>query len=291
MKIAIVLPSGPIRDGAEREAFEAGVGWLGARGHEVALPPLLPICERTPWLAATDAVRARALAEATRAGADVVWMGRGGSGAARTLAALADEVLAPSTLFGFSDGTTLVAHWQARGWPCWSAPPIVQIARMGDRSQARLEAALGGSAIEPFDQLDPIVVGACEGQLAGGNLAVLASLVGTPMMPRLGGRILVLEEVGEAAYRIDRMLHQLLYAGAFDGVAGVVIGALVGGVHEHVAHAVADFARGLGVPCAAGLPVGHASDNAPLPFGSGWVARLEVGADTARLVVTQEARV
>lgn len=232
-----------------------------------------------PYLAGEDAERATALVDASRSGADILWMGRGGYGGARSLAHLA-VAPCPLPLWGFSDGTALLGHWVGQGWPCWLAPPIVQITRLDGSSRERLARALAGE-IAPFDELVALVPGRARGALAGGNLAVLASLVGTPHMPRLAGSILVLEDLGEVAYRIDRMLHQLLFAGAFAGVLGVVLGTFTGVSTSEarlVERSLAGFFSRLGLPCAGELPVGHGDRNAPLPLGRGWLATLEVGA-------------
>lgn len=262
----IILPSSPIRDGAERERFDAGVTWL-SQHREVLLPPHEV---SLPWLAGDDRSRARALTEAR---ADCVWMGRGGAGAARTLAVFERDT--PIELWGFSDGTTLLGEWCKRGWACWSAPPLTQIARLDAASLARLVLALQGE-VPAFEGLTTIVPGHAAGPLAGGNLAVLSSLVGTPHMPRLRDAIVVLEDVGEVAYRVDRMLHQLLFSGAFEGVAGVVLGDFMGIAASEVAvvrQCLEVFFGALGVPCAAGLPFGHGASNAALPMGVPFVLR------------------
>jgi muramoyltetrapeptide carboxypeptidase len=290
MRIAVVLPSGPIRPGAEREAFDAGLDWLRAEGHEPVLGAPLEVLPEAPWLAASDRARAEALVAASRSDAELLWMGRGGYGAARTLAALAamgGEGLAATPLFGFSDGTALLGYWAGRGWSCWSAPPIVQLGRLDGDSRARLRDALEGR-VAPFSGLETMLAGVAEGPLVGGNLAVLSSLAGTPAMPRLGGGILVVEDVGEPAYKVDRMLHQLLFSGALEGVVGLVAGAFTGvsaDEQERVAAAILAFARRLGAPAARGLPVGHDSANAALPLEAGWSARLDAGGALATLEI------
>ena len=268
----IILPSSPIRPGAERERFDAGVTWLGQH-----LEVIAPVHDHNhnhgvaardtavlPWLAGEDRSRARQLAEAH---ADCVWMGRGGAGAARTLAVF--DRHEPIELWGFSDGTTLLAEWCRRGWSCWSAPPLTQIPRLDGASIDRLVRALRGE-VPAFDGLTTIVPGYAAGPLAGGNLAVLSSLVGTPHMPRLRDAIVVLEDVGEVAYRVDRMLHQLLFSGAFEGVAGIVLGAFIGISEAEVAlvrRCLEVFFEALGLPCAMDLPFGHGESNAALPMG------------------------
>lgn len=291
MRVAVVLPSGPIRAGTERKAFEAGCRWLAERGCDLSLPSDPAATGDDPCLAGDDVERAAALSRAARSGADLLWMGRGGYGGARTLAALERGPPSSPPLFGFSDGTSLLGYWAARGWPCWLAPPVVQIPRLEPTSLARLEQALAGE-VPPFGELFSVVYGRARGPLVGGNLTVLASLVGTAAMPKLAGSILVLEDVGEAAYRLDRSLHQLLFARAFEGVRGVVLGTFTG-VSEREAMGVfatlVRFFSRLGLPCAGELPLGHGDRNAPLPLGRGWVAELEVGMTTALRLAREAA--
>lgn len=268
MRIAVILPSSRIRPGPERDAFDAGWAWLEARGHV-----LFAIGEAwheglAPWLAADDASRARAWREALASDAELVWMGRGGHGAARLVAALGPpvDVTVGQRFFGFSDGTALLAHHPR----AWSAPPLVQIPRLDQPSLARLEEALAGhvSAMS-LAPLGPPAAAAISGPLVGGNLTVLASLVGTPYLPSLDG-ILALEDVGEAAYRIDRMLHQLLWSGALERVRAVLLGDFMAGLpereHASVRRALIDFFGGLGRPVFGGLPIGHGATNACLPW-------------------------
>jgi muramoyltetrapeptide carboxypeptidase len=100
-----------------------------------------------------------------------------------------------------------------------------------------------------------IVPGQAEGPLAGGNLALLAALCGTPYALRGEGRVILLEDVGEQPYRVDRMLTQLLQAGCLNGAAGIVLGSWVdcgdamGVLVERLAP--------LEVPMISGLPIGH----------------------------------
>lgn len=280
MRVQVVLPSSPVRDGAERDAFDAGCRWLVEHDVEV-LPPLPFSAGKLPWLAGEDSVRAAHFHAAFRDDVDIVWMGRGGSGAARTLA-VAEMVGIPSIVkgegaalgkpprfWGFSDGTTLLSAWATRGWDAWSTPPLTQIARLDEASLERLVLGLNGD-VPPFEELVPIVTGRAEGRLMGGNLAVLGSLVGTPQMPSFAGAIVMFEDIGEAAYRVDRLLHQLFFAGAFAGVAGVVLGEFTGlSMREtfEVQVALDDFFVRLGLPCARGLPLGHGTRNVPLPLG------------------------
>jgi muramoyltetrapeptide carboxypeptidase len=109
--------------------------------------------------------------------------------------------------------------------------------------------------------------GQATGLLTGGNLALLTSLLATPYAPEPAtGRVAFLEDVGEAPYRVDRMLTQLRQAGWFDGVAGVVLGTWTGcGDLDAV---FADRLGPLGVPILAGVPVGHGPRQLTIRLGA-----------------------
>ena len=110
--------------------------------------------------------------------------------------------------------------------------------------------------------------------LAGGNLALLSALAGTPFAPRLTNAILVLEDVDEAVYRVDRMLRQLLLAGLLDGVRGIVFGACTNCPEasddgaRRLDDVIVEIAEAVGVPALAGVPVGHIDDQWTLPLGA-----------------------
>jgi muramoyltetrapeptide carboxypeptidase len=241
------------------------------------------------WLADTDDARADELVAALAARPRGVWMGRGGFGSVRTLQRaesriVTQQALCQVPLWGFSDGTVLTSFWADHGWPSWSAPPISQLPRLDRPSLLRLEAALAGR-VPPFEGLAPANHGEAAGPLAGGNLTVLGSLVGTPYMPSLAGKILVIEDVHEVAYRVDRLFVQLRLAGCLDGVLAIVGGDFTGVSPvevDGIRSIMTGLAKDLGIPCATGLPIGHGTQNACLPIGANAV--LEVGAE-ARLEV------
>ena len=131
----------------------------------------------------------------------------------------------------------------------------------------------------------------CAGTLWGGNLAMVAHLVGTPYFPRIDGGILFLEDVGEHPYRIERMFHQLLHAGVLARQRAVVLGAFTEyQLHANDAGYDLDAAIGqlrsrLSVPVHAGLPFGHVPDKLTLPVGGH--CALDVDAGSARLVLSR----
>jgi muramoyltetrapeptide carboxypeptidase len=132
--------------------------------------------------------------------------------------------------------------------------------------------------------------GRVAGRLVGGNLALLAALTGTAYAPDYTGAILVVEDVGEATYRIDRMLRQLALSGALGAVAGIAFGQFTDGTDPHdttsrplddVLREAADIA---GVPAVAGIPAGHVHDQWTIPLG----ARAELDADRCTLHVSMD---
>ena len=117
--------------------------------------------------------------------------------------------------------------------------------------------------------------GKARGRLIGGNLSVLHALMGTPYEIETDGKILFLEDVGEAPYRVDRMLSTLRLAGKFNRVAGVILGAFTAREEEAawdddatIDDVLRDYFAHLGVPVLAHFPVGHVRDNATLPIGA-----------------------
>jgi muramoyltetrapeptide carboxypeptidase len=130
--------------------------------------------------------------------------------------------------------------------------------------------------------------GRAEGRLVGGNLALLAALAGTPFAPQYDGAILVLEDVGEPTYRVDRMLRQLALSGALAKLSGIAAGQFTEGSDpgdaasrglDDVLREAADLA---GVPAVAGLPFGHVADQWTLPLGAR--AELDAGRCSLRVV-------
>jgi muramoyltetrapeptide carboxypeptidase len=104
--------------------------------------------------------------------------------------------------------------------------------------------------------------------LTGGNLSLLAHSIGTPFEVEARGRILFVEEVNEAPYRIDRMVRQLSLAGVFRGIRGLLIGRFTGcGGGKKAEGVLLEAVEGRKIPVAAGFPVGHGSVNRPFPLG------------------------
>jgi muramoyltetrapeptide carboxypeptidase len=140
--------------------------------------------------------------------------------------------------------------------------------------------------------LTPLVGGKATGRLAGGNLALVAALVGTPYAWDLDGAILVLEDVSENVYRIDRMLTQLCLSGALDRLAGLAFGNFTdipddaSNDERPLERVLRQFAENVGVPAVMNFPIGHVPDHLTIPLGA--VADLDVEGCTFRVHARDE---
>jgi len=277
--VAVVAPAGP----PDPDTYRGGLAILAARytlvhAHE---PARARSGSTLPYLADTDERRAEQLNAALRdPEVEAIFCARGGYGAMRILDLLDGQALVRRRppLVGFSDVTVLHA-WAARlGVPTVHGPVVTQLPRLPDGEVRSLFALLEGTALPRLDGLRCVAPGQAEGPLWGGNLTLLSHLCGTRHLPDLTGRILLLEEIGEAPYRLDRMLTQLRLSGALARVAGVVVGDLLDCDAPEVSaeRVVRDRLSDLGVPFVCGAPVGHGSHNIALPLGE--IARLDATA-------------
>lgn len=294
--VQVVLPSSPPHD---PEHLVDGVAWLRNIGIDCWVTESLepgPL----PHLAGHDRHRAETLLDALdRPGIDAVWCGRGGSGALRTLmAADAMALLGGGShdktpdvmphgrstpvwsgrrwpgrpLIGLSDATALLT-WRALRLKCAAihGPVITQLPKLDSDSAEVVARWLRRPAVLPElrCEMPPRVAGTAEGVLIGGNLTLLAACLGTPEAPVLSGSILLVEEIGEPAYRIDRMFSQLQRAGALRGIVGVACGTFSDCPAPHlVAACLDDWAQRLGVPWAGPFPVGHTGACQPVAIGA-----------------------
>ncbi len=265
-RIAVVSPSG-ISDSGR---LEAGLVQLRAWGF---LPELLPGARaQHRYLAGNDETRIADLRQAFSGEFAAVWMARGGYGLSRLLDLIDWDTLAPVPFFGFSDGTALLNALACRGRPALHAPVLHALAAHNDEaSRLHLLTLLTGKT-----ELDlageSLIPGEAHGRLVGGNLCVLASLCGTRFQLDAGGSIVLLEEVGEAAYKVDRLLVQLRDSGALSGATGIVLGDFLDtrvpeGADWGLDDVFRDVLGPLGIPVLKGLPVGHGPTNLAVPLG------------------------
>ena len=276
--IAIVAPSGD----AKPERIEAGTASLEARGWRLRFMPHAR-GRHAPYFSGTPQERVADLHAAfLDPEVDAILCTRGGYGANYLLPLLDLDLIKahPKPLLGYSDFTA-IQTWllDQTGLVTLHAPMIAVDFRKPDGvNEPSLHAILSGQThtYGTAEGLRTLRAGieqhTATGTLYGGCLSMLVASLGTPYAPQTEGKLLFLEDIAEAPYRIDRMLRQLLLAGKLEGVPGIIFGEMQdceppnssGAVEAAILHALADF-RG---PITIGLRSGHVSGaNVTLPFG------------------------
>lgn len=287
--IALTAPAGPLSAGSVERAIRRvrSWGWRPLLGEHAT--------RRAGFLAGDDPQRAADLNRAIRDPAtDAVWCLRGGYGTMRLLERIGWDLWAERALplIGFSDNTALHLALRRRGVVSLHGPHAgtAELPAFAERCLREVLTSPVAAGTLPFpagarEGVRTLRPGVAEGPLVGGNLALLAATLGTPYEIRAEGAILFLEEVGEAPYRVDRMLTQLRLAGVLDSAAGVAIGAFSncdGPEGTGAPEVIAERCSALSVPVVAGLPFGHVAESWTLPLGV--PVRLDATAGTLTLL-------
>jgi muramoyltetrapeptide carboxypeptidase len=282
--VGLVAPSGAIDDSQPAEIAHESLEAMGLRVREGQ-----HVRARRGYLAGTDEQRAADLNAMIR-DPEVrgIFAIRGGWGAARIVDRLDYDTLArdPKVLAGYSDITALHNAVHARtglvtfhspiAASSWAPYPYEHFRRVVfDAEAPTLTQApdTGATLIPQQNRVRRIQPGRARGPLLGGNLTVLAHLVGTPYLPRFDGAILFLEDVSEAPYRLDRMLTQLKLAGILDAIAGFVFGRCTdcepgeGYGSLNLETVLMDHIAPLGVPAWFNAMIGHIRDQWTIPVG------------------------
>jgi len=266
--IAVIAPGAAV----DPLALDAGVVHLENLGLRVVRGRHL--LERRGYLAGSEAQRLADLVEAFRdPQIKGIFAARAGYGCGRLLPLLDPEIFrtCPKVFVGHSDLTFLLSYLiDTAGLVTFHGP---MVAGLSARAAKSVVAMVTG-AREPWQQVAAEVVrpGTGEGLLVGGCLSIVTALLGTPWAVPTKGRILFLEDINEKPYRIDRMLTQLRQSGAFEGIAGVAFGEMVGctageGEAVGVRDVIRDAFYRAPFPVAFGLPSGHGAGTTTLPIG------------------------
>ena len=268
--LALVAPAGPVPADLLEKALPVLRGW----GVEVRVGPCVRAAPGSPpYLAGADAARAAEFTEAwLDPGVRCVLAARGGYGVQRMLdlvdwAAL--RTAGPKVLAGSSDITALHRAVDVHLGLSTLFSPMPASVLFDDFAVEHLRRWLfdpernlvvrGGSALVP---------GRASGVLTGGNLSLLAAGIGTPEHGSARDAIVLLEDVTESVYRLDRMLTQLLRSGWFAGVRGIVLGSWAAcGAPADVRALVLDRLGPLGVPLVEEFGFGHVASSPTLPLG------------------------
>jgi muramoyltetrapeptide carboxypeptidase len=264
----VIAPSGPF----DRALVLRGLGWLAQR-YDVKFGDSL--FEREGYLAGPDPRRLSELNGALRdPDARAIVATRGGYGLTRIAQAIDTRALRdhPKWVVGFSDVTALHVEAQRAGVASLHAHNVAGLGRGDFRARSRwLEALEHPEAPRHFAGLTKVRGGTASGSLSGGNLTVLFACAAARRLCIPRGSILLLEDVGEAPYRVDRMLSALLVSGALDGVAGVILGSFTDAPPGRYGVAVEDVLRErleqLAVPVVSGFPAGHGALNESVHLG------------------------
>jgi muramoyltetrapeptide carboxypeptidase len=264
------------------------------------------VLNRFGYLAGTDKDRAADI-NMMFADKDVraIFAVRGGWGCARTLPFLDWNIIRanPKLLLGYSDITALHMAIAAKGGFVTLHGPNASSAWGKTSVDSLRSVAFDGATplyINPVTTEDRLVQrrwrtqvlhdGKAQGRLLGGNLTVLTALAGTPYLPDFNGAILFLEDVGEAEYRIDRMLTQLDQAGVLKNLTGVVFGQCTDCIAKDGAgysgftltDVLQQHLGSLGIPAFHGAFFGHIADQYIIPVGAR--AEIDAGAGTIRML-------
>ena len=280
--IYIYSPSSAVRD---KVAVRRGAARLEALGYQVEIDPSTFATHMR--FAGDDETRLAAIHRAAASGAGIAMITRGGFGLTRLLPGIRYKAVAKAIerglqFVGLSDFTAFQSAVLAQtGAVTWSGPALgedfgvegepddIMQACFEDMATGRGEGT--GWRLPRHENADLLVE--LKGTLWGGNLSVLAGLVGTPWMPEIKGGILFLEDVHEHPYRIERLLTQLLYAGVLIRQKAIVLGHFtnyrpVPNDKGYRLQTVVDWIRSrIKTPVYTQLPFGHVPTKVMLPVG------------------------
>ena len=268
----LFAPSGAVRE----PWLGRGITLLQRTGRPLRLGASLQAAP-TPFAAGPPQLRLQDWLDGLAAQATALLPARGGYGAVHLLeqAPLQQTAEQAPLWIGSSDCTFLqTALLQEAGLINVYGPmPCGQIADGDeDAAGALLELLTGDGCPERLPASEQMVGGNAEGELRGGCLSILAALCGTRW--QLDGRdaILLIEDVGESPYRIERMLETLRLAGVFEGCHGIVFGTFPGCVDRSgdpalIRRTLRDWSKQLGIPALFGVPFGHGAGAQPVPLG------------------------
>lgn len=297
-KVAITAPASPTNKWEIRNGIRA----LESLGCKIEIGKTITEYKSSyKYLAAPDEKRAEELTRfVERKDVDAILCARGGYGVMRILPSLDFETIRANAkpIIGFSDITALINPIYAMGGIAAFHGPVAS------SSFNSFSLDYFKKVLAPDGKFEPVKIsyysaktaysGKVRGKLAGGNLSMLVATLGTPYEVDARDAILIIEDVSEHAYRIDRMLTQLWLAGKIDQCAGVAFGhfsnlntrkSFYPGRQYTIKQVIIDKMRQYGKPSVYELPFGHYKDNATLPLG----VEAELDADARTLTITEPA--
>lgn len=277
--IALIAPAGPINENQLAKAQE--------KIHELGFNSCFTdrILLKKGYLAGKDNERLKDLHEAfDNTEIDAILCIRGGYGSARIIDQIDYSIIKrnPKIFIGYSDITALLnAIWQKTGLICFHG--VVGNSAFSTYTRNHFLQLMTNNlesnkiVSHPNSNTYNINTGTARGKLVGGNLALINSLLGTPYQIDFTDKIVFLEDIGEAPYKIDRMLTQLLLTGQLEKAAGIVLGEFYKCdidndeiTHENslsLKYVLEDRLKGLNIPILGNFSFGHIKDQAIFPIG------------------------
>lgn len=278
-KIRIVSPAKSIHP----EILDHAKFWLIDQGFDVEIAP--NATGEHHYFSGTDANRLKDFQDALDDGSlDAILCARGGYGSVRIVDQLnySKFVKHPKLILGYSDVTVFHNRMNQMGFPSGhTTAPLNFRENTVEALTSLCKLIKGEERHYIFDRHDLNKEGEVSAEVVGGNLSIVASLVGTNDDLNMNGKILFLEEVGEAIYAIDRMFYTLKKSGKLRQLAGLMIGGMTGLKDSAVPfgwtveEVIADHVKDCDYPLCFNFPAGHVDDNRAIILGE--KARLIVG--------------
>ena len=270
-KIAIVAPARKVTS----NQMQFAINWLKEKNFIPVFDDRLYAIDHI--FAGSDDFRASVLQEyLDDESIEVIWFARAGYGCIRVIDKLnfSHFLDHPKWIVGFSDVTVFHGKLSRLGCPTLHASMPFFLENKTPEALQSLYDALTGKSIKYEIPVHPLnKIGEVDGEIVGGNLSVLYSMIGSDSFPETDGKILFIEEVDEYIYHIDRMMHALKRAGKLDNLKALVVGGLTQ-IHDNsdpfgmtVEEVIAEAVSNYDYPLCFGFPAGHFSDNRTIIMG------------------------
>lgn len=277
-KIGIVAPARRVT----LEEMQYAINWLKEHGFEPVYDDRL--FAENHIFAGNDDFRAAVFQEyLDNEQIEAIWFARGGYGSIRIIDKLdfTQFIQHPKWLMGFSDTTVLHGKMNRLDIPSLHSPmPFFFTNKTPEAKQSLYDALTGKALHYEFPAHSQNRIGQMEGEIVGGNLSVLMSMMGSDTFPETDGKILFIEEVDEYIYHVDRMMRALKRAGKLAHLKGLIVGGLTQ-IHDNthpfgqtVEEVIAEVVSEYDYPLGFGFPAGHFDDNRAIVLGQ--KAKIEI---------------
>ncbi|HSA06430.1 MAG TPA: LD-carboxypeptidase [Candidatus Gastranaerophilales bacterium] len=280
--IGVISPSGALK---EEKLFNNAVKYFETKGFKIKTAP--HALDKNAYLAGKDCDRLHDLESFFKdEEIKAILCSRGGYGTHRILNSINYDLVRnnPKIFVGYSDITSLLCNFTQKSGLITFHGPLFASDFGKDKTDEYTEESFRKILTKNIEipygfenaaDYHCIKAGKAEGELLGGNLAILCGLLGTPYFPDFSGKILLLEDIGEHLYKIDRMLMQLKLAGVFEKISGILFAEfsdITGSDNLETnslcaLNIVSELTCDLNIPVGYGFPAGHGFQKATLPFG------------------------